>query len=350
MQLPSTRTAPRHALSTTKDSPIPSVHPSSMEAANCAELNAIQRIVQSAFRSSRIQVQQIEMLENHVHQIRLLRLSDGSALVLKSSPRPTTKLLRHEKDALETEAKVLSTLGSHAGLPISRLIKFEARPDSSGPSFLLTAFMRGVPLREMQAFLRGDDRVQVDRQLGSLTRLIAQHTSPVFGTIGRVSAGAGTRSWRQAFMALVEAVLRDAEDMFISLPYHQIRQQMNRLTPILDEVTQARLVVTNLGDPSSVLLNPETRSVIGIVDLSSALWGDVLMAGKFQNPSAPFLEGYGSCLGTSGSERMRQVLYACHRAISAIVTNYYRNRNDALEIEARRALTTSLAYMVSAEY
>lgn len=308
MQSLSARSAPRQSTTIRKDSSVHVVQPTSMELANAAEFAAIQNIVQQTFQSSKIHVQHIDRLENHLHKIRLLRLSDGTRLVLKSAPRPTINLLRHDADALETEARVLSTLGRHTGLPIPRLIKYQASVDSSGPSFLLTAFLQGVSLQEMQAFLRPDDRVQVDRQLGSLTRLIAQQTSPVFGTISRVAGGGGTTSWREAFVALVEALLRDAEDVFISLPYHQIRQQLNRLSPILDEVTQARLVVTNLGDPLSVLLNPETKSVIGIVDLSSALWGDTMMAGKFQSPSAPFLEGYGSGMGTSGSARMRQVL------------------------------------------
>ena len=298
-----------------------------MDSANAVELAAIQRIVQHAFKSSRIHVQHIDRLENHLHHIRLLKLSDGSRLVLKSVPRPATNLLRQEKVALETEAKVLSHLGKHGGLPVPRLIKYEAATDSSGPSYLLTAFLRGVSLREMQPYLTPNDRVQVDRQLGSLTRLIAQQTCPVFGTIPRVSNGDGTRSWREAFVALVENLLRDAEDMFISLPYHQIRQQLNRLSPILDDVTEARLVVIALGDPSSVLLDPERNCVVGIVDLSSAIWGDVMMAGKFQSPSVPFLEGYGSVPGTSGSERMRQVLY-----VSFTLSLYRMSRLKSLKL------------------
>jgi hypothetical protein len=273
------------------------------------DLNAVQRVVQHTFRSSRILVHQIETLDTHVHPIRLLRLSDGSRLVLKTSPRPTTGLLRHESKALETEARALSNLNRYTQLPIPRLIKFDAdRFNSLGSPFILSSFIKGMSLQSMQAYLTLQDRQSIDRQLGLFTFTISSQLSTFFGSIPRVSSGSGSRSWRETFLSLLESVLRDAEDMLIQLPYNQIRTEMNRLTPCLEDVTEARLVVPSLGNPANVLIDPDTRQVSGLLDFSSALWGDILMAEIFEFPSVAFYEGYGSTAGTSGPEGLRKLL------------------------------------------
>jgi len=83
---------------------------------------------------------------------------------------------------------------------------------------------------------------------------------------------------------------------------------MNRLTPCLEDVTQACLVVPTLGNPSNVLIDADTRQVSGLLDFGGALWGDFLMAEIFEHPSVAFFEGYGSSAGTSGPERLRKLL------------------------------------------
>jgi hypothetical protein len=274
------------------------------------DFNAVQRVVQHSFRSSRILVQQIETLENHLHPVRLLRLSDGSRLILKMAPSYSAGLLRHERHGLETEARVLSNLNRYTELPIPRLIKFDGHESTNllGSPFILSSFTRGLNLQSMQPYLTAQDRQSIDRQLGIFAFTISSQVSPFFGSVSGASSGLGTRSWRETFLFLLESVLRDAEDMLIQLPYDQIRTQMNRLTPCLEDVTEARLVVPNFGNSSNVLIDPDTREISGLLDFSNSLWGDILMAEVFESPSAAFFEGYGSTVGTSAPEHLRKLL------------------------------------------
>lgn len=107
-----------------------------------------------------------------------------------------------------------------------------------------------------------------------------------------------------ATMALFEGVLRDAEDMFIHLPYAEIRHEVSRLAPALEEVTLPRLVVVGFGRPSHVLLDECSKQPSGVIDFSSAFWGDVLMVEIFENSSTAVFEGAGMPLTrTKGGRR-----------------------------------------------
>ncbi|KAL1964082.1 hypothetical protein VTN77DRAFT_7500 [Rasamsonia byssochlamydoides] len=161
----------------------------------------------------------------------------------------------------------------------------------------------------MEPLLTSENRKDIQRHLGFLVNVIGQHVSASFGPLEKVAFGAGSYSWRQAFLSLFEEVLRDAEDLFIHLPYAEIRRQVIRLAPTLEEITLPRLVIVNFGRPSQVLVDPELRQLTGIVDFGSALWGDVLMAEVFENPSDALFDGFGSSLPDERSQHIRLLLY-----------------------------------------
>ncbi|KAK3906265.1 hypothetical protein C8A05DRAFT_40931 [Staphylotrichum tortipilum] len=70
-----------------------------------------------------------------------------------------------------------------------------------------------------------------------------------------VTRGAGT--WSVAFHSMLEAVLRDGEDMGIVMPYPAVRRQFRRLGYLLDEVTVGRLVVVGALGRGNVLVEGE---------------------------------------------------------------------------------------------
>lgn len=158
----------------------------------------------------------------------------------------------------------------------------------------------------------------------------------------RVSAGTGSTSWREAFVSLLESALRDAEDMLVTMPYNSIRYHILRHGPMLDQVTEARLVPINAGQPENVLLDEGTRQVYGLLGFSDVVWGDPLMAGVFMDASEAFYQGYGEYPVRERNARVRQLIYAVYRAVVAVVTHYYRPRFASEELDARRSLTWAL--------
>ncbi|KAL1857827.1 hypothetical protein Plec18167_001771 [Paecilomyces lecythidis] len=315
-----------------------------------AELRRLQDIVQSLFPTTAVRIQNVQVLDGHIHPLRLLKLSNGLQLTLKISPRPTTALLRRERYLLETEARALALLASCANPCIPQLFFYDPRGASLGSPFLLRQYIGGCTLHDLETQITIKQRKDIDQHLGFLANLIGHQVAPSFGSLVKVASGLGSPSWKHAYIGIFEEVLRDAEDMFINLPYAEIRREIDRLSPALEDVTVPRLVIVDFGRPSQIVLDPGSKQLCGVVDLGNAVWGDVLMAEIFESPSSAVLEGFGSRLNFEGSERVRILLYACYRYVQKITEQYYRNRNEALEIQARRGLTATLKNINAIEF
>lgn len=74
------------------------------------EYNSLNSVLQ-LFIPSSIHLQHIQHLSGHVYCVRLLTLSNGHQLMLKSSPPSSSALLQRERSFLETEARFLALLG-----------------------------------------------------------------------------------------------------------------------------------------------------------------------------------------------------------------------------------------------
>ena len=247
-------------------------------------------------------------LSGHIHSLRLIVLSNGARVLLKGSPSSSTALLRRERSFLENEAQFLALLGQSGNPCIPQLYNYDPSGRPWGSPYLIRQYMNGRSLSEMENELSPLQRDGIDRHLGFLLSTIGQNAAPGFGTLQQVARGAGTPYWRDAFCALFEGILRDAEDTFVHLPYSEIRDELSRLAPALEDVTLPRLVVVDFGRPSHILLDEESKQLSGIVDFSSALWGDVLMAEIFETPSQAILQGAGIPLLRTREEQIRLVL------------------------------------------
>ncbi|KAH0556490.1 hypothetical protein GP486_005609 [Trichoglossum hirsutum] len=317
-----------------------------------------------------------DLTAGSLHTLFLLNMADGSRLVLKLAPPQNIRLLRHEQEELETEARVLQALGAQTQIPVPRVLKYDADSTELGAPYILMEYVPGMPLKELHPCLDASDKYYVDRQLGRLFYYInaIPQLLPSFGPLVKVTSGAGFPTWGEAFLSLVEAVLRDAEDLVVLLPYEQIRKEMGRLSPVLNDVRDPKLVIMNKGY-SNILLDLRTKKVTAILDYGRALLGDPMLSDIFATASPAFFEGFGSYLSGIGRERTRQLLcvldsflpyspilvnmpanhlpdtdrYACYRATVAVVTTYYRpDRASTPELEARRQLLEALS-LLSAE-
>ncbi|EAS32768.1 uncharacterized protein CIMG_03792 [Coccidioides immitis RS] len=312
------------------------------------DFSAFQRLVKSLFPGA--QIESIRMTEGSTYPIHFLQISNGLELVLKTRPLSSPSVLRHERFLLETEAEVLSLLWQSRveGIPQPLKTDLSGFPPRTG--YLLRRSVKGKPLSKIDSPLTSDERKCLDRQLGAVVKSIGRHTSSQFGLVHSVALGIGTRTWRQAFLSLLDSLMWDAENVFISLPYPEIRQHAGRLSKALDDVMVPQLVVLDIGKPSHIILDPETKQLAGVVDFDSALWGDPLMADVFDSPSPEFLDGFGSDLIETKSAPIRLLLYSCYRNILKVARQYYRNREEDEELAARRVLTAHLATLSTLEY
>lgn len=266
-------------------------------------------ILQRHFSSS-VHVKGIYPLKGHLHSISRLVLSNGVHLLLKCSPGPTTPLLRREQLLLETEARAHSILEQQETPYIPSFLHYGLQGGPLGSAFLVRHYINGATMQELESALTMQERDDLNRALGSLAREIGQNFSSSFGSLDQVACGSGKQSWREAFVTLLEGILRDSEDAFVHLPYAEIRNQVRRLSPALEEITSPQLVIVGLGRPSQVVLNPGSKKLAGLLGLENTLWGDVHMAEIFEAPSPAVLEGFGTRPKTNKAQVTRQLLYA----------------------------------------
>ncbi|KAI1773720.1 hypothetical protein F4818DRAFT_99644 [Hypoxylon cercidicola] len=251
-----------------------------------------------------------------------IKVSDGRTLLLSLPPSPTLRLLRSERTMNLSEIAVtqwiLETVlvsSSQAGGPVHEslgthrhiesqswrdeqptafrgtqepkesilrylpiLVAHSASSAELGSPFNVFEVTRGDSIAELATPLTKSEKQTVDFQRGQFVRQLSEFTSPdgFFGpamaVIGPQSTDVdlqksqqanigsrGPRTWRQAFHSLLEGVLRDAEDMAVTISYEPIRGYFNRLAHFLDGVTVARLVILDASDESNVLISRSTK-------------------------------------------------------------------------------------------
>ncbi|KAI2779338.1 hypothetical protein F4815DRAFT_493947 [Daldinia loculata] len=393
-----------------------------------------------------------------------VKISDGRALVLSLPPPPTLRLLRSErglnlsetlvtkwvleavleppikveniarrnissdqhaqgtlvKDELESSFEREMSLRRDVLKCLPVLVTHVPSSTELGSPFNIFEPARGVTIRELPTPLTPSERSMIDFQKGQLVRQLSSFVSPegLFGPATAVIspqppstdlhaaqlANLGlrnSRTWKQTFHSLLEGVLRDAEDMAVTISYEPIRSYFNRLGHLLDGVTTARLVILDAADDLNILVSrtsnqniskdennkqliptqdtkqiktedisertiPEQTpgdktieppganhhpiTVTGLRDWSNSIFGDPLFSEIFsQDPTPDFLRGFHhpshpNLIEDPAGASARLLLYECYHATVGVVRQFYRPgpSSSDREIAARRRLAAAL--------
>lgn len=257
---------------------------------------------------------------------------------------------------------------------LPRLVDHSPSSEPLDTLYTLWQPRRTKTIASLSSPLTTTQRSEVNYDLGRITCCFSRLTSPNgrFGCAGPIiaccnvdpsssldgmikrpstpaNATEGCTTWSEAFHLMLEDILRDAEDMAVSVPYPVLRKHFLRLHHHLDEVTVPRLVFTDGAEDSNVLVasdeeegledkahdesedeenekededesdgtlhdgparNPcwrqnqynkgststitsKPQTVLGFRSWSNAIFGDPLIATIFSNkPSPSFLNGY----------------------------------------------------------
>ncbi|KAF2671789.1 hypothetical protein BT63DRAFT_180056 [Microthyrium microscopicum] len=308
----------------------------------------IQSFLHYVYQHTGIEVTRVDVLPASPHKGYIITSADGNYFVLKTSPSSNTRLLRCEASSPAGEASILQRLSGPMLLnfPVPRLLSASNSSSSplSGP-YLLRSYVAGIPLSSISHRLTTYDREQIDKTVGAHLRHAVNNTSSQFGTIARIDKGDGYGSWREAFHALFEAVLRDAEDAVLTLPYQSIRHYVGLHMHHLDAVTEPRLVPLRAGTPETVLLDENRKCVVGILSWGDVLWGDPSLGEVFTGATSSFWLGFGGqqiLQYGDGYDERRSQIYTVYRSIVSIVRQNFRPRLGADESEHRRILNWAL--------
>lgn len=266
---------------------------------------AIQRIAGSVLQSRQVSV---ETLDDYVFRTYRLRTSQGFFYILRSRPPVGVRLLRHEESWLEAEAGALQTIGGRSDIRTPRLISYHTTIAHIGSPYLISGPFTGSILADVEPTLSRQALASIDRSLGQYVRQLSAIPGPHFGALRPSQESPGSQSWARAFAFLLEAVMRDGEDALINLPYEGMRDLVRKHRATLDKVTQPKLVLLELASDQNVIIDARDHRVSGLLDFSTAIWGDPFMSDCFYKPTASFAEGFGKLPNQTADERIRQYL------------------------------------------
>ena len=246
-------------------------------------------------------------------------------LVLKVAPDPSLPTLTYERGIMRTEVMFYEQSAGHA--PVPEVLHANFTRDVIGSDFLVLTELPGANVRTERERIGLDDWARLRRQLGGQVAALHRVTGTGFG----YPQAALAPSWRIAFLAMVDAILMDADSFAAALPESTavIREKMWAQADLLDAVSIPALVHFDLWD-GNVLMDWTSghAQVSGLVDGERAFWGDpiadfvslALFADIEQDE--PFLQAYRSAGGEidfTSDTRRRLTLYRCYLYLIMLV-------------------------------
>jgi Ser/Thr protein kinase RdoA (MazF antagonist) len=254
---------------------------------SAAELDALARRAVGAGVTSAT-----ELTDGYANAVWRLLLDDGREVVLKLSPPPDLDQLSYERNLLRMEAAAYE-LALKAGVPMATLLRAGFDDPVLGGDYLLLSALDGVSWNDVKP--EGEDALR--RELGGHLARFNAVTGEVFGY---PHAGIVGATWREAFLAMVAALLGDTERFPTPLPRPaaEIMAVFEAAAPVLDEVTTPRLVHFDVWAGNVFLDLSGPPRIQAIIDHERAFWGDPIA--EFVTPTIfgelteddPLLAGY----------------------------------------------------------
>ncbi len=302
-------------------------------------------IARDAFGDDAALVGFTECTEGWFNATYAMTLDDGRRCVLKVAPPPDVLVLTYEHDIMATEVAALRLVRECTTVPVPRVLWSDTSCRRLPSPLFVMDHCPGRLLSELRPMIDAGQQQVVDAQVAGFLR---QMNSITHTSFGRQASSAPTFArWSSAFVALFDDALADGEAASVELPVacETIRALTRESRDVLDEVTAPCFVHWDLWD-SNIFVDPETLSVVGIIDFERALWGDPLMEGQFfaKSDDAPFLDAYGQPMLTTAGSRRRRLLYDLYLfVIMTVEVSYRRYPTDDIERFAREHLALTLA-------
>ncbi|KXT10271.1 hypothetical protein AC579_6607 [Pseudocercospora musae] len=305
---------------------------------------SVQRVAAQALQTKAVTV---ERYNGAVFRTFRLQPSSDFFYILRCCPSTSVRLLHHEEGRLQAEALILQALRGRSDLLVPRLIEYSNTASAIGSLYCISGPFRGAVLSDVEPRMSKQALSSTDKSLGQYVRRLTYISGSAFGAVRPNSSSSGISSWSRCFTTMLESVLCDAEDALVSLPYDFVREQIRRHRSSLDMITQPKLFLLEMVNDKNLLVDTKYWTISGVLDFSTATWGDPFMSDCFYTPSVAFVEGFGKLPNSTTDERIRQYLYILYHSLLSIVRQCYRPSEDGDELGARRNLTTALTQLSS---
>ena len=285
----------------------------------------IKQLVIKAFGTNTYPVNIVENKEGWFNAAYFITLSNGKEVVLKIAPPPQVKVLRYEKDILQTEVTVLQLLAS-SNIPVPLVYFHDYSRTIISSDYFIMEKLPGNAYSKLRDSLKPEIQEQIDIEWGQICKAINDIHGTEFGSF--IQLEKRRRKWSEAFMVMIDDILQDGIDLKITLPleYEVIRKMISSRVLILDEVKIPSLVHWDLHS-GNIIVND--GKITGIIDCDRAVWGDPLIEtylGYWPNPMdiRSILKGYGPLPIDTKEGKYRRVLYDIYLYLIMVIESHYR--------------------------
>lgn len=255
--------------------------------------------------------------------------AEQQKFVIKIAPAPEVKIMRHEKNILNTEANMLKLLEEKTTVRAPRLLAYDESCTLCNSPYMIMTFMEGTSLATMNPRPEEQSIGQMRRDIGRFCLEMSKLKAKQFGI------PAMPETYREEncdfVLLLFQMLLQDAKEKGIEIPAvtgEELLSMIESQRQILNEAKEPCYVHTDTWDGNLMV---KDNTLVGLVDFAAILYGDPLMNHDFhdfsEEPRKEFLEGFEKTSFTK-HEKIRICIYKLWQQLGMIVERGYRGYDD----------------------
>lgn len=255
--------------------------------------------------------------------------TEQNKVVLKLSAPKGTVVMRHEREYVPVEAKMLKIFEEKLNIPAPKLIFFDDTETICPVSYFFMTFIKGTPLTEMWANLSKNEISEIKFNLGEICGKISSLKADKFGIPDMPETY--TSSNYEFIITLFQMLFKDISDKNIFVPEAAEKEMLNMLKKCeaaLSECKQPVYTHTDTWDGNLMIYNNRLE---GLIDYAAVLYGDPLISHDFHDfapmPDPDFCRGFKKESFTE-NEKVRILVYRIWHRLGMIAERGFRNYDD----------------------
>lgn len=306
---------------------------------NRQSLDTLRAIVERAFGADQVRDDDefaAELGHGWFNVAYRIGLRDGRDVVVKIAPPADIEVMTYEHEMMRNELDAIGLIQEHTRVPVPHIEFVDTTGELIDAPYFFMAFIdaENIGVAEEAGAYTPESVDSFREQLGALTRELNSIVGPHFGPL----RGDGHPTWRAAFAAMFENVLRDGERAGVELvrPYAAFRAVFAENAASLDEVDEPRFVEWDLWMTNAM---GRDGRITALIDHERAFYGDPLIEAVFMGAgdlefgdASAYLRGYGRGPLTP-AERQRRGLYSLYLFLVMAIETSYRGHTDPSEYD-----------------
>lgn len=258
--------------------------------------------------------------------------ANGQKMVLKVASDDSVVVMRHEKDYVPIEAKMLKKLQENIDILSPKLIYFDDSLEICDVPYFFMTYLDGKSMNSLDDAERPNEAQysKIKYQLGQICKKICWLKVEHFGIPAMPETYCDNNC--DFMIRITKMLLEDAKDKGIILPenitYDDVISVIEKNREALEEAKSPCIVHTDTWDGNILVKNGE---FMGLVDYAAMYYGDPLLTHDFHDfspePGKDFCAGFGKENFTK-NEKKRIIIYQMWQRLGIIVECGFRDYED----------------------